>query len=627
MDFNYFKFKKQNFKNIFFSLFSAFFSTLFLCSDQTDIVINSFRDFVIKFNNFNVLSLVFFIMLYVFFVLMFNIIDKRTKKYGLTVALILATCFIVGSNMHINSSIIMSPFGFSSVLFFITSLLGLSSILFGFFSFFFFYSNHLVMNQKSLDRNHKIFNGSTKSFFLIMLILILCWIPYFVIFFPGMSNGDSYYQLFQGYGWVPLRDDHPFLHTMLNGKLIKLGEYVLGNINSGISFSTIFEIMLCSSIFSYTITYMANKKVSTKLCLFTLLFYSLHPVIAIYSMSLWKDIYMAVFLLLYSIILYEINLNPNEFFSKKKNLSFFCLVLFLILISKGTGILFLIMTFPFVLISTKKHWKSIILVFSASIFIFLSITLPLKSILNVGPIQAYDIFSVPVQQIARSSMNNKESLTEEEKEFISEFFSNQDISALYDSRLSDNVKQTLDLEKLSTNKVLFFKQWLKLGLKHPKSYIESFLANSYGYWYPFNERWVINLDSYIVLAQNDYKILGKSPSDPNIANYRIPSWQLKSRNIINYEFNNKNGIMRSFPLLSWIPNIGFYFWIAFITFIYCLYHRKKELLLPFSLALAIFITCITSPVYAELRYGYSIMLMTPLIISMSLQKKLTNTKK
>ena len=54
----------------------------------------------------------------------------------------------------------------------------------------------------------------------------------------------------------------------------------------------------------------------------------------------------------------------------------------------------------------------------------------------------------------------------------------------YNPILSDPVKFNFNNEYFSENKSEFISIWLKLFVKYPKDYIEAFISNSYGYYYP-----------------------------------------------------------------------------------------------------------------------------------------------
>ena len=137
--------------------------------------------------------------------------------------------------------------------------------------------------------------------------------------------------------------------------------------------------------------------------------------------------------------------------------------------------------------------------------------------------------------------------------------------------------------------------WIKLFLKFPKEYIEAFLSNSYGYWYPQ----AINL---IIPDWYDYA------EDELIQYEKSKLIQIPMMEKINNAINQ-----RKIPLMSIIFSIGFTFWVILICICYTIYKKKYRHLLIYIPILALWLTTIASPVWCEYRYIYSMFTSIPLL--------------
>ena len=89
-----------------------------------------------------------------------------------------------------------------------------------------------------------------------------------------------------------------------------------------------------------------------------------------------------------------------------------------------------------------------------------------------------------MQQIVRTVKNNYNDIDEETIEKINKYFIIENVWEDYNPILSDPVKFNFNNEYFSENKSEFISIWLKLFVKYPKDYIEAFISNSYGYYYP-----------------------------------------------------------------------------------------------------------------------------------------------
>ena len=62
-------------------------------------------------------------------------------------------------------------------------------------------------------------------------IIFISWIPYFIIYYPGIISPDSYSQIQQVFGDLALNDHHPILHTAIIGFFVRIGVMIFKNIN------------------------------------------------------------------------------------------------------------------------------------------------------------------------------------------------------------------------------------------------------------------------------------------------------------------------------------------------------------------------------------------------------------
>ena len=162
---------------------------------------------------------------------------------------------------------------------------------------------------------------------------------------------------------------------------------------------------------------------------------------------------------------------------------------------------------------------------------------------------------------------------------------------------SDSVKENLDNDAFQNNKMEFIKLWFNLLVEHPRSYVESFLVGSFGYWYPETTNWVaVNWDDYPILDYLDYK------KDPIVELGVVKGLE---------EFANT----RNIPVISMVLfSIGFNFWMILIITMYCIYKKQYRYMVTLVPIIILWLTNLASPVWCEYRYIYGMFTTMPIFL-------------
>lgn len=602
--------KNKNVRILFAIILSFFASVSIFCN--RNIEIKNKYDFIDAISCDVVCSSVIVILLSIVF---YKLLSKRYQKNiiisSFILCLIFSLCELIGFFMDKYSAFFNITKNFYAKLFNFIVLLGYMSLLFplAICVLNYFSNNEFFVYNKSCNK-YKYFSDNIQSFFFVWIFLIVSWGFYYLIYFPGVVTWDSYYQIEQGLGFRPITDENPFLHTLIECSMIKLGNLIFGNINAGIAFFAFVQMITIAAVVAFLIKYLSKKQTPDLLKLAVVLFYSLHPVIAVYSVTLWKDIWIGTFALIYIVFLFEICDNSNEFFQSKLKVCMFILSVLCVLFAKGTGIIIVVLSFPTLFVFAQKYWRQ--LLFSAGVcsFVFLLVRLVVIPGLNIKKGHIREPLSVPIQQMSRTVKYHKDSLTEYEYNTINEILPVEKLAELYNPKLSDNTKGVFNEQNFTKNKIKYIRLWINLGKKHPKTYLDSFLANSYGYWYPETIYWIVSESSY------------KSMLDF----YKSNNWEIYDRNYDNYDMsqlvsNEKeqmskliNNYLRKISAINLFFSIGVYFGIDLICMLVSIIKKKYKLISIFLAVGATFLICICSPVHAEFRYAYAALFTLPMII-------------
>lgn len=107
------------------------------------------------------------------------------------------------------------------------------------------------------------------------------------------------------------------------------------------------------------------------------------------------------------------------------------------------------------------------------------------SVLGVVPGSVREVLSVPFQQTARFMKLRSDEVSKEEFEIINQVLPASKLGRRYNPDNADYIKDKFKVESTKKDLIEYFKVWLAMGFRHPRIYIDATLANTYGYFYPF----------------------------------------------------------------------------------------------------------------------------------------------
>ena len=461
-----------------------------------------------------------------------------------------------------------------------------------------------------------------KPFLSSILIIIAFWLIYIIAFYPVILSPDPSFQIKQFFnvdtkyaeGVVKLDENvnitnhHPVVHTLLLGECISLGR-LIGSDNFGLFIYSMIQIGILSATLSYTIKYLKKVNISLKVRVILLMIYSIVPMFPFYAMSAVKDTIYTSFMILYVIFLYNfITFNKDK---KISNIKVIYVILLLLLISlfRNNGIYVIVLSFPFIIFYSRKNMIKTITIFA----IFLSLTtcyskviLPYFKITN-GSIR--EMLSIPFQQTARYVKNHGDEISEEDKKAIDKILIYDTIVERYQPELSDPVKNKYNKYATSDDLKEYFKAWYRGLTKHPGTYIEATINNTYGYFYPNAIKWYT------------YHKYDSRVTKDNLVDYSYNDLQGIRDTLVVYQ-----GIYPYIPFVGLISNIGFNTWMLLIMGVYLITFKKKEYLIVLMPLYVSVLICIASPANTYFRYAmpyiFSNCALIPLLLNSIAKNKL-----
>lgn len=552
-----------------------------------------------SFTGNSILWIIFFIMTYWLLNNILEIKNKRLYICCIVLAVIFASFEVIGNSidtyLNLDGILANNIAIFKSLIKWLGYLIIIFAIL---------VKVYVILDKKEFFRGSiKCFTNNKRTFFITWGIIFIAWIPYFLNYFPGIISMDSMSQIMQSLSLKNLSNHHPILHTVFIGICMNIGK-ILGNYNIGVAIYSLIQMLVTSAIFSFTIYYMSKRNVDIKIRILTLLFYAFYPVNALYSITMWKDIPFAVAMLIFTMMMTEIAVNKEHFLKSKLKNVLLVISMILVILFRNNGLYVVILTIPFMFIFARQYYKKLIVITVIVIAFYGLWKGPIFTIFDIDEGSVREALSIPLQQFARMSKN--ENLTDDERWRIYKYLPVDNLGELYYPTISDQVKNNFDDKAFAEDKIGFIKLWVKLCLKYPKSAIESFLCNSYGYWYPETINWVVSREIYQSNLESEQAL------------------ELKTTPVIKIESLEKyNSILgrRDLPLNSMLYSIGFTFWVVIIMLMYSIYKKKYRLILIYIPIVILWLTCLASPVFCEFRYIYSMFICLPIMLGIHFREK------
>lgn len=312
-----------------------------------------------------------------------------------------------------------------------------------------------------------------------MLILLLCWLPLLIAFYPGMLNYDlntEYRQWFYG-EWD---DRHPLLYIAICYAFYALGR-LAGQPELALFAVTVLRMVAFAAALAYGCVFVQRRRAPAwALALLTALFAFL-PVFSVMSVSSAKDTPFSAALFVLSLLCWEALEDPETFFSSRKKRAIFLLMVVFTYHMRKNGVIALLML-ALLVAAVRGFRKRALCLCAVSIGATLLVNAVIYAAFQPFAAPSFQFYSVPAQQLVRAY--NLGDMTEAEKEELRSWYVDDDWGLRLYPHLADAAKGYLDQEKLTEDPGAFMDLWARVGQKNRRIYAEAFLLLNIGSWYP-----------------------------------------------------------------------------------------------------------------------------------------------
>lgn len=418
---------------------------------------------------------------------------KDELKYSLPLSFVFALSVVAGRHIDVWDEEI-SGWGVSDVL-----LLMLFTAVFAFLTIVLFKKtdkeladDKTVATSKAAEAKK---SGTGRKTFLIFTVLFLiCRIPYYLTLFPGNYGKDSFESVDMILGNIPWTNHHPIFFTALIGAVVKLTGSLCG-IETSLGIFTAVHMIIESVTLSYISCriFGFEKMRGSKgyIGKASVVFFAIHPIVAMYSMYISKDVLFSCAVALLVITLLDMGKEVDISGDLKISYSIKLGVLMLLtMLLRNNGTLIVVVTGITMCLCFKRHLVRLLLPLVISLTVFFAFKNIAYRALDIKPESFAESASVPLQQVGYVIKEHTDEeieavLTDEEYGILCKVMPLAKVREVYELGYTDSYKfdKDFDDEFFNEHKSEFMGIWAKLLPKFFPEYVTSYLAQTAGYWH------------------------------------------------------------------------------------------------------------------------------------------------
>lgn len=438
------------------------------------------------------------------------------------------------------------------------------------------------------------------------LIIIVCWIPTLLAFYPTILNYDAPQQIVM-FTKNEMTADNPILSTILIGGFYTVG-FLLHNTSFGMFLYSIVQMSIMAIIFAYVVNFIEKKTHKKWIRNVSIIFYAFFPYNQLFPLMTTKDTLFAGLVLFFVVLLFE----AMEEKSTLINYIYVVIIGVLMLLFRNNAVYAFVVIVPFLFLVFFKNKgllkKMLILFFLIIAFYQVSYNVLIK-LTNAKQISKRATTSVFSQAIGKLCREKKDELTDEEKELIDYYFEDYELIAKkYRSNISDPANKLISYKNIENDKGKFAKFMMDLGKKYPMVFVDSWLNTIRGYWYICDESFCsIYLSQEKGCLELNFSKVYKDREFDIDKNSYFPDLEMFYKDLL-----SKNYYLE-IPVLFVVFQPAFYLYVLIACLLFSLYIGDRNKLIVVWFLLLYFLTCFLGPC-AIIRYIYAVVVCVPVLM-------------
>lgn len=564
---------------------------------------------IISPNISGVFSLFYILSFFGIYKLLINRDKKKINIFYLLMS-ILISIVTIGVTCIDNYSIL--TFNLYLILKLIIMFIGFIFILYYVIDYLFIGLNKI--KYKKTDNKIIKFIFDSHPFIMSFIIILLCYIPVLLIFYPGIMSNDGADVIREYYcintfstRFINLVDPNVCINTHHSA----FYAYLLGSFfnifkNTALSLflASIIQVVFQAIVLAYLIHLLKKMNVNYAFRIIILLLYCFFPFFNINSIGIFKDIIVSNLCLLLSCLIIEFTILKEN---NNWKILFIIITSLLIGLFSSKGFYIIVLTLLFLICFTFKQnrWRSLLFTLPIIMFVLYSSFLLPKLHVTKGSVR--ETIAIPIQQVSSYVVKNESKITSHEKEVIGSILEFNKIKDKYNPTNADIVKNNLFNKDYKDPELKeFMSLWIKLFFKDPVTYVKAYLQMTSSYLSINDNKYDYKTNMNIVYWASTVKDYGGDNLKQEITLIH-PELAHKVRTLYT--------ITTRIPIINLLYVFGFYTWLVVLFLLKFIIDKKIKLIVPFIPSLVVLLFCFVSPINGLWRYIYPIIYSMPILIS------------
>ena len=312
------------------------------------------------------------------------------------------------------------------------------------------------------------------------MAILACYVPMFLVLFPGSFAYDVPFQLEQVFTGR-YSTHHPLLHTLLLGGCVKLGQ-ALGSINLGAALYSAVQMTALAACFAAACASIARQS-GARAARWSAAFFAAYPLHMMMAVNATKDVlFSGLFVLTLALVREAVTAQRMDW---KLGAG---------IAGAGAGMMLLrnnalYAVAAWVLLLLAMYRRRALRTAGAALLamaLCIAANGALKAATHAAEGDLCEMLSWPIQQLARARNLHGDDLTDGERAAIDELMPGESW-ALYDPTISDPVKFEFDTQALLRDVGRYARVYVSVGAKCPQAYLDALLHHTYSFWYPYSQ--------------------------------------------------------------------------------------------------------------------------------------------
>lgn len=439
-------------------------------------------------------------------------------------------------------------------------------------------------------------------------LILLSFVPMFLVFYPGSFMYDTQRQTFQIAGNA-YDMFHPLLHTLMIRFALSFLDR-MGSFERCAALYSLMQMTLLAACFALTCASLSRIR-SRREARWAVLFFMLYPAHMAMASNCIKDVLFSGFFALFVTLCVE-----EACRGLSRGHCALAIVSGILACLLRNNMIYAAIVWVVILLIFGRRMKRLLVMALTVIVLAQGANAALGAWTDAAHGSVAEMLSVPIQQLARAYRERPECFTEEDIACMDALFPEQ-AYLLYEPTLSDPVKNAMDTGWFSAHRMEALALWARIGRQCPGVYVDAFLNLTLPSLYPYSQYRVAQ--PYIEVGLQNHVLTGPfaQPDMTSPARFEgIRRWL--------DEHIFKTGA-DDIPVVRLLFNTGAIFWLCGLCVLAAVIRGDGRRLLVLALPVLLYMTYLLGPVMQG-RYLYPFVCILPTLLAPGRTEQLSAAK-